>query len=208
MATIFISHSKKDEDLILVMKKTLMNMGHIPIIEEFVPVEERKSVPHEEIRSNVEKSEFLFLFLTDNVVATEYTRSWVIWESGLAAADSKKLFVFERIGTPIKLPIPYLTDYALFNPDSTGDILTLQNLTKDLGKFRRDILTTGGGVMLGSAFGPVGMAIGGILGYIVGPKQSKPLAVKCSYCNVSFNYHSVQHRAFNCPVCRRSIGLR
>ncbi|MCE2498711.1 MAG: toll/interleukin-1 receptor domain-containing protein [Nitrosopumilaceae archaeon] len=208
MATIFISHSKKDEDLVLVMEKTLKNMGHTPIIEEFVPAEERKSVPHKEIRSNVEKSEFLFLFLTDNVMATEYTRSWVIWESGLASADSKKLFVFERIGTPIKLPIPYLTDYALFDPDNTGDILALQHITKDLGKFRRDILTAVGGAVVGSAFGPVGMALGAILGYTAGPKQPKPPVVKCSYCNVSFNYYSSRHRAFSCPSCRRSINLR
>lgn len=110
MATIFISHSKKDEDLVLIMKKILKNIGHTPIIEEFIPVEEREPIPYEEIRSNVEKSEFLFLFLTDNVVATPYTQNWVSYEIGLASAHSKKLFVFERIGTPIEFPIPYLTD--------------------------------------------------------------------------------------------------
>lgn len=207
MATIFISHSKKDEKLVLITKKMLKNMGHTPIIEELVPAEKQKPVPHEEIRSNVEKSEFLFLFLTDNVVATEYTKNWVIHESALASADSKKVFVFERVGTPIKFPIPYLTDYALFNPDSTGDILALQNLAKDLGKFRRDILTAGGGMMLGSVFGPIGIAFGAVLGYMVGPKQSKPPTVKCGYCNVQFNYHS-KPRTFSCPSCRQSIDLR
>lgn len=206
MATIFISHSKKDEDLVLTMRKTLQNMGHVPIIEEFVPAEERKPIPHEEIRSNVEKSEFLFLFLTDNVVATEYTKNWVIHETALASADSKKVFVFERIGTPIKFPIPYLTDYALFDPDSTKDILALQNIAKDLGKFRRDILTAGGGAALGSMFGPVGMVIGGILGYMAGPKQPKPPVVKCNRCRANFNYYST-HQKFSCPFCRNSIDL-
>lgn len=207
MAIIFISHSKKDKDLVLTMRKTLKNMGHVPIIEEFVPVEEQKPIPHEEIRSNVEKSEFLFLFLTDNVVATEYTKNWVIYETGLASANSKKVFVFERIGTPIEFPIPYLTDYALFNPDSTEDILALQNVTKDLGKFRRDILTAGGGVMLGSALGPIGMVIGGILGYAVGPKPPKPPVVKCNRCEANFNYYST-YRKFSCPFCRNNITLR
>lgn len=170
MVTIFISHSKKDEDLVLTMKGTLKNVGHTPIIEEFIPAEEQKPVPYEEIRDNVEKSEFLFLFLTDNVVSTPFTQNLVSYEVGLASANSK-LFVFERIGTPIEFPIPYLTDYALFNPDKAEDILALQRLTKDLGKFRRDILTAGGGVAIGSMFGPVGMVIGGILGYVT--KETK-----------------------------------
>ena len=145
------------------MKRTLENMGHTPIIEEFIPTEEQAQIPYEEIRNNVEKSEFLFLFLTDNVVATPFTQNWVSYEIGLASANSKKLFVFERMGTPIKFPIPYLTDYALFNLDKTEDILALQNLTKDLGKFRRDLLTAGGGVVIGSVFGPIGMVVGGLL---------------------------------------------
>lgn len=207
MATIFISHSKRDTDLVLTIKKILENMGHTPIIEEFVPIEEQASVPYEEIRKNVEKSSFLFLFLTDNVVATPFTQNWVSYEVGLASASSKKLFVFERLGTPIPFPIPYLTDYALFNPDKTEDILALQRLTKDLGKIRRDLLTAGGGAAIGSIFGPAGMAVGAVLGYLVGPKPPKPPTAKCNYCNVVFNYYST-HKVFSCPSCRKSIDLR
>ena len=103
MATIFISHSRKDENPVLTMKEMLKNMRHTPIIEEFIPAEEQKSVPYEEIRSNVEKSEFLFLFLTDNVVTSPYTQNWVSYEIGLAAAHSKKLFVFERMNSVSQL---------------------------------------------------------------------------------------------------------
>ena len=188
------------------MKRTLENMGHTPIIEEFIPIEEQAQIPYEEIRNNVEKSEFIFLFLTDNVVATPFTQNWVSHEIGLASANSKKLFVFERIGIPIKFPITYLTDYALFNLDKTEDILALQNLTKDLGKFRRDLLTAGGGAVIGSAFGPIGMVVGGLLGYLVGPKPPKPPIVKCSYCHVAFNYYSTL-KVFKCPSCRKNIDL-
>ena len=206
MATIFISHSKKDKDLVLATKKMLENMRHTPIIEEFIPTEKQKTIPSEEIRSNVEKSDFLFLFLTDSVVATPFTRNWVIYEVGLASASSKKVFVFERMGTPVEFPIPYLTDYALFNPYNTEDILALQSLTKDLGKFRRDLLTAGGGAAIGSMFGPAGIVIGGVLGYLAGPKQTKPPVVKCGHCNVAFNYYS-KHREFSCPSCRTNIDM-
>ena len=206
MTTIFISHSRKDKELVLATKRMLVNMGHTPIIEELIPDEKQKIIPYEEIRSNVEKSEFLFLFLTDSVVATPFTQNWVIYEVGLASASSKKVFVFERMGTPVEFPIPYLTDYALFNPNKTGDILALQSLTKDLGKLRRDLLTAGGGAIIGSMFGPAGIVIGGVLGYLAGPKQTKSPMVKCNHCKVAFNYHSV-HRAFNCPSCRQDIDM-
>ena len=206
LTTIFISHSKKDVELILVVKKFLENVGHTPIIEEFVPTEEKASIPYEEIRRNVERSDLLFLFLTDNVIATPYTRNWVSHEVGLAAANSKRLFVFERLGTSIPFPIPYLTDYALFNMDETEDILTLQRLTKDLGKFPKDLLTAGGGAVLGSAFGPAGIVIGACLGYLAGPKSHKPPTTKCNHCNINFSYHST-HKLFSCPSCRRNIDL-
>ena len=207
LATIFISHSKKDEELVLTVKKILENMGHTPIIEEFMSAEERAPVPHEEIRRNVEKSGFLFLFLTDNIVATPHTRNWVSYEVGLAAAHSKKLFVFERLGVPIPFPIPYLTDYALFNPDKTEDILALQGLTKNLGKFPRDLLAAGGLAMIGSVFGPIGVIMGAGIGYAIGPKLPKPPTAECNRCNTKFNYYST-HKSFDCPACRRKIDLR
>ena len=207
MAIIFISHSKRDENLVLNVKKILENVGHSPIIEEFIPAEKQLPVPYEEIRTNVEKCEFLFVFLTDNVVMTPYTQNWVIYEVSLAAHSSKSVYVFERIGSPIPFPIPYLTDYALFDPDNTNDILTLQQLTKNLGKLRRDLLTAGGGALLGSPLGPVGMVLGAIVGYVLGPKPNPPPKVKCNQCNISFNYYS-PYKEFNCPSCRKKIDLR
>lgn len=63
MATIFISHSKRDEDLVTDIAKVLRNIGHTPIIEEFIPEEEKEPVPYEEIRKNVSLSQYMFLFL-------------------------------------------------------------------------------------------------------------------------------------------------
>lgn len=208
MATIFISHSKKDEELVLSIKKILENIGHTPIIEEFIPKEKQQEIPYEEIRSNVNKSSFVFLFLTDSVVETEYTKNWVIYEVGVASNDSKRVFVFERLGTPIQYPIPYVTDYTLFNPNRTDDMLEVQRLSKNLGKFRKDLLTAGAGALVGSIFGPIGFVLGAIGGYVLGPKQEQSPKVKCPHCNVSFNYYSVQIKEFDCPCCRKKIDLR
>ena len=206
MATIFISHSKRDAKLVHDVKKFLENVGHTPIIEEFIPTEKQESIPYKEIQKNIDRSDFLFLFLTDNVVMTPHTKSWVNHEVGLAAARSIRLFVFERLGEPISFPVPYLTDYALFDMDQTNDILELQKITKNLGKIRKDILTAAGGAALGSVLGPIGMVLGAAAGYYVGPKQPKPTTVKCGTCNTEFNYYST-HKYFCCPVCKDGIEV-
>lgn len=187
------------------MKKILENIGHVPILEEFIDPKSKLPIPYEEIRNKVELSDYVFLFLTDNVVKTEYTKSWVIYEDGVASAKNKKLFVFERQGTPIPYPIPYVTSYALFDLNNTTDMLEIQALAKSIGKFRRDLATGVVGAAVGSVFGPVGMIVGAVTGYVLGPKPKKQAHPKCNTCNVSFDYYSPQIREFNCPCCRNPM---
>jgi len=208
MANIFISHSRQDEELVIAMAKVLRNIGHNPIIEEFISEEEKELVPYEEIRKNVSLSNYLFLFLTDNIIATEYTHNWVLFEVGLTASTKKRLFVFERAGVPVPYPIPYLTDYMIFNKNSTNDILDIQALAKKLRELPRTAIGAGVGALVGSAFGPIGLLIGGLSGAFLGAEvKDKILKVQCPYCGVSFNYYSPQYSKFSCPACRREIML-
>lgn len=207
LSDIFISHSQRDAELVKNIKGMLENIGHTPIIEEFIPEENKVPIPYEEIRLNVVRSDFVFLLLTDNIVNTQYTRNWVIYEDGIAAQARKRVFVFERQGEPVPYPIPYVTDYALFDHSRTEDMLKVQALAKSLGKFRKDLITAGAGALVGSAFGPAGIIIGAILGYAVGPRSKPPPTAKCSYCNVSFNYHTTDVKIFNCPCCRKPMSF-
>jgi len=208
MANIFISHSRRDEELITAMVKVLRNIGHNPIVEEFIPEEEKEPIPYEEIRKNVGVSDFVFLFLTDNVVATEYTRNWVMFEVSITASAQKRLFVFERAGIPIPYPIPYLTDYMLFDKDSTSDILDIQALAKKIGEMPKGVIGAGLGALLGLPFGPLGLILGGLTGGIFGASASEQiLKVQCPHCGVSFNYYSPHYYEFNCPSCRKEIHL-
>lgn len=208
MATIFISHSRRDEDLVTAMAKVLRNIGHTPIIEEFIPEEEKEPVPYEEIRKNVNLSQYVFLFLTDNIVATEYTHNWVAFEVGLSASATKRLFVFERAGVPVPYPIPYLTDYMIFDADSTNDILDIQALSKKINEVPKEIVGAGLGALLGLPFGPLGLILGGLGGGLLGASATEQiLRVQCPYCGVSFNYYSPQYIHFSCPACRKGISL-
>lgn len=209
MAKIFISHSKRDRDLINAMAKVLINIGHNPIIEEFIPQEKKEPIPYEEIMKNMDLSNYAFLFLTDNIVLTEYTRNWVMFEVGLAASARKRLFVFERAGTPVPYPIPYFTDYMIFDKDSTNDILDIQALSKKIDKTAKNVLkgVAIGGV-LGLPFGPLALVILALTGGILGASTSqKILKVKCPHCEVSFNYYSPKYSKFKCPACRKDIHL-
>lgn len=208
MANIFISHSKRDKELVTAMAKVLKNIRHNPIIEEFIPEEEKESVPYEEIRKNVGVSDFVFLFLTDNIVATEYTHNWVAFETGLTASAQKRLFVFERAGIPVPYPIPYLTDYMIFDADSTNDILDIQTLSKKLDEVPTGVIGAGIGALLGLPFGPIGLIIGGLAGGVLGASASEQiLKTQCPHCGVSFNYYSPKYSRFSCPACRRNIYL-
>lgn len=187
----------------------LTNIGHHPMIEEFIPQEKKEPIPYEEIRKNVDSSDYVFLFLTDNIVATEYTGNWVMYEVGLASSDNKRVFVFERRGVPIPYPIPYLTDYMIFDKDSTNDILDIQTLSKRIDKTTKNVLKgIGVGGLIGLPFGPLGVLMGTLMGGIAGASASeKILKVECHRCGVSFRYYSSKYPKFKCPACRTEIYL-
>lgn len=215
LANIFISHSRKDASLITSVHQFLVNVGHTPIIEEFLPESEKLSIPHDEIQKNVYVSDAVFLFLTDNVLATEYTRNWVVFEVGLARQASKRVFVFERQGVPIPYPIPYVTDYMIFDPQSISDLLTIQTIAKELvGKIPAGLKGAGVGALLGAAFGPLGLAIGAITGGLLGHSadvqaEAKIPFVECKNqnCRVRFRYYSPNVSAFDCPTCRKQMVI-
>ena len=208
MATIFISHSKRDIELVNSIKIILENIGHVPIIEEYIPKENQAEIPYEEIRKNVMASDYMFLFLTDNVTSTEYTKNWVIWETSLAAHDRKRLFVFERYGSPINFPIPYFTDYAVFDPD-TNDLLHIQKLMKNLDSTNSQLAGAGTGLLLGLPFGPLGIILGPIAGAIIGENLSNKVSgksIKCDNCKIEFQYYS-SYAEYMCPSCRIKSGI-
>ena len=215
LGNIFISHSQKDTSLIAIVQQILVNVGHTPIIEEFIPESEKQPIPHDEIQRNVSVSDAVFLFLTDNVLATEYTRNWVVFEVGLARQAEKRVFVFERQGVPIPYPIPYVTDYLIFDPESIRDLLAIQTIAKELvGKIPAGWIGAGAGALLGAVFGPLGSAIGAIAGGLLGhgadvQAEAKIPLIECPYenCHIRFRYYSPNITSFKCPTCRQQITL-
>lgn len=215
MAIIFISHSKRDASLVANVHQILINVGHRPIIEEFIPETEKQPIPHDEITQNVALSHAVFLFLTDNVLATEYTRNWVVFEVGLARQGLKRVFVFERQGVPIPYPIPYVTDYMIFDPQSIQDLLAIQRIASELvGSIPAKMIGAGAGLLIGSVFGPLGAALGALAGGALGhgfdiQTEARIPVIECPHenCHLRFRYYSPNIVSFKCPACRQFVTL-
>ena len=210
MPKVFISHSKRERKLINEISLALDNIGVSPIIEEFIDPEQKQPIPWKEILHNVNLSNAVYLFLTDEVVGTEYTKNWVIFEDGLASALGKQLFLFEREGVPLEYPVPYLTDYMIFEKETTGDILTIQKISKHLKKYFsvEETLTTTFPIAHPAFDLSDGLFLYSLYYAIKARGKRKKLKalgvrkVKCPNCNTSFYYYSPEKSPFCCPSCR------
>jgi len=186
----------------------LENIDVKPIIEEFVPEKKKEPVPYREIRKNIASSDAVFLFLTDNIMMTEHTKNWVIFEDGIAAASRKQLFLFERKGIPLKYPVPYVTDYAIFDESDIKDILKIQELSKRLKKFF-SAEENASYVPPSEVAHDAGSAILWAMRSFFRVRAKKKLLqqfgvfkLKCPICKVEFYYHTPEHSPFICPACR------
>lgn len=210
LSKVFISHSKREKKLIEDIKSALDNIKITSIIEEFIDEDKKLPIPWKEIYKNVNSSKAVYLFLTDEVVRTQHTKNWVIFEDGIASALGKQLFLFERDGIPIDYPVPYVTDYMIFDEDKTKDILSIQKISKELKKYFSVEETRIESFPYGHP------AYDGLEGLIFVSlfysikiwnkkkklKLLKTKKVTCPLCNASFYYYSPKISPFLCPSCR------
>ncbi len=184
---------------------------------EYAPQADETVPPWAQIQKAVGESERLLLFKTDNAIATEYTRSWIIFEVGLAANAGKPLFVFERKGPSILFPIPYLTDYMIFKPDQVADFLRVQKVVKAWKEGQVHALgeTEEAGpesnVLLGllGLFAPEVLVAAILVGGVAAAAMMLygPILVKCARCGTSYRYYAGVLDNFQCPVCLAPVEL-
>ena len=210
MTQVFISHSRKDRELINNVATMLRNVNDEPVLMEYMPRTIRDRPNWAMIRKVVSDSDYLMLFKTDNAITTDYTKSWIIYEVGLAAAYGKRLFVFERKGPPIRFPIPYLTDYMIFDPGKVRDFLAIQAIVTDskktgkagaYGELYRDMH------VLAPQMKAMEQIINAFSGNMFAPgtKLDGDFGITCMRCKTRFRYYSREKFPFNCPVCLTGI---
>lgn len=202
MSRVFISHSRQDGELTRNVAALLRNIGETAVVMEYLSGDEASTPPYEAMRKEIASADYIMLFKTDNAIRSDYTKNWIVFEVGLAAAANKRLFVFERRGRSIQFPIPYVTDYMLFDPTKVADILQVQSIAKDLkaeiAKKSDEEMSIGFGLL--ALFAPelfvVLLILGGVAQALAGP-----IPVACGRCKSSYRYYASVLDAFQCPVC-------
>jgi hypothetical protein len=183
MVHIFVSHSQYDKDIRTAFDTVFARTGVESKCMEF---EKIYPPAWETIKNQIFSSEAVFLLLGPNIRTSAHTQNWIAFEVGLACASGKDVWVFEDLGSSIDFPIPYLTDYSLYN---FGD--------KPSFDYTRTII---------SGYGkPIPMFP---LAQDNRTKREIPrgILVECKYqnCNSKYFLHTIVG-SFNCPSCRQPL---
>lgn len=217
MVNVFISHSKKDAELVKEIGYNFRTVDITPMFMEFTPESEP---PYKKIEENINISDAVFLFLTQNVKSSDYTSNWISFEVGLAKRSNKSLFVIEDANNKVPFPIPYLTDYILYEPTKIEDWekirMILQKLKQIVEKNKLIISLAVGGAALGGLSnekdrirgiltgGFAGLVLGGIINSLRYAIQVNSVRIKCPKCKLEFNFYS-RFTNFSCPSCRTNL---
>ena len=214
MAQIFISHSRKDKNLIDFFSNCFAGTKVKAIFEEFEKIF-RGTITSEHIVKDIENSKAVFVILSENVQNIPHTRDWVIWETGLA--KNRDIWIFEpyqQFGR-ISIVTPYLRHYVIF--DTSDDWLGyIRRIIESYNNSHvlPTLLVTGGiGALLAEKDKIGGAVLGTLAGLAISDKsKERPsgTGVICSKCSSSYNIHIPQSMSiFRCPVCNTylEIGL-
>ncbi len=177
---IFVSHMAKDRDYrdyfleICTLAKTM------PIFEELEKIV-KGQITWYTIMKDIDRAKAVFVILSQNIQKEEqkHTRDWIVWETGVAAAKNKEVWVLEpyRDLDKISVVIPYFTNYMLFEIND---------------EYRRYIKNIIESYSNPSISRPVGR---------------KPFP-KCPKCSWYFEVHiPFNTNKFRCPSCDTRLGF-
>lgn len=95
---------------------------------------EMEGPPWVNLEKQIRKCKATFVLKGPNIAASLYTSNWVSWEIGVAASIKMDVWVFESLRSPVFMPIPYLTDYVVYDPDDSLHVAFVANLLESYGQ--------------------------------------------------------------------------
>lgn len=180
MARVFISHSKEDDQGRVFFDKLFGSVEH----EGYWYSWEGPTPPHAKtIIEAIKGSASVFVILS-KPMENPYTRSWVGYEVGVAAALGKNIWVFEPVEENVSVPVPYVTGYIQY--PTTLDEKRV---------FPYHTLVKSAGVTIPEDPKP----------------ETEPRFIRtfCSYEDCKSPYYLfVLGNDFECPVCRKGLKLK
>lgn len=185
MAQIFVSHSQHDKDIRMSFDEIFARTGVKSICMEF---EQMYPPAWQNIRNQVSSSDAVFLLLGPNIRRCIHTQNWVAFEVGLACAFGKEVWVFEQYGSYIEFPVPYLTDYMLYDLNNRTHFEYVRRIIEGYGK-------------------PLYIFP---LGVDHRTKRNIPIGrwITCPYENCKSSYYPhTEVKTFICPSCRQGVNI-
>ncbi len=120
MASIFVSHSSADKDLIAPIQDALEELGVNGYFAEFTM--QGRPIP-EKLREAIRASTAVVVLWTRNVSDVQRTRDVVIAEMFEAHMAQKPVYMFHEEGTDVPMMISYITDYFTFSKTTVKEAL-------------------------------------------------------------------------------------
>lgn len=202
MAQIFVSHSRRDKEIIHFFLEAFAGTKVKPHLEE-LETEVPTGVNASKIAADIQMSNAVFVLLSQNVENLSHTRDWINWECG--TASNKDIWVFEPLETlgNVRVVVPRVNHYVLFERTDEWRkyVRTLIGTYDDSHVIPTLSAATGGGALIGEAPGAaIGFAVG-LVGLLL-LNISKPsfgVPVRCWNCLANYKIH--RYGNFRCPVC-------
>jgi hypothetical protein len=214
MAQIFISHSSKDKPIIGFIDRAFASTKVEAKYEEIEAIIDGRKTA-DQIAADIGKSNAVFILLGENVEKLQHTREWVLWESGVAKAANKEIWVFESRADHGKLTvlIPHLHHHVCF--ETSDPWLAYVRAVVSSYDDSHVLPAISVGVATGVATeNPIaGLLAGGIAALLLaGNKQGPPaglMAILCTNCKSVYRVHrDPAWNVMRCPVCNGYLQLQ
>lgn len=212
MASIFISHSQHDKELVSFISTVFAGTKVKACFEEFEKLA-TGVVTSAKILEDIDASSAVFLLLSRNVERIPHTRDWVVWESG--AAKMKPIWVFESLdeGQSVSIAVPHLNNYVLFaRTDEWRTYLRQVVNSFDNSSLLPTVLGTagaGGAIAKDSFTGALVGGIAGVLLHAITRNQPAGINVACPKCQLTYAIHVPSNcQTFRCPSCNQWLQLQ
>lgn len=220
MAEIFMSHSRRDEDVRNLFRDVFAGEN---VAGKSVEFEEYESPPWQYIQERVNAAKAVFVLLGPHVQQISYTRDWITWETGLASQAGKDIWVFEPFSQWCNVAIPHVSHYVVYEktPDAVKYVKRIVKSYDDSGQLaslmRGAIIGGAVGGALGATSGERGAAAGGggigaLLGALIEGVRTdvsriRPMGtpIQC-LCKSTYRVHA-RLANFPCPTCRQWIQV-
>jgi hypothetical protein len=214
MAQIFISHSAKDTPIIEFINRAFASTKVAAKYEEIEAIIDGRKTA-DQISADIARSNAVFILLGENVEKLQHTREWVLWESGVAKAANKEIWVFESRADHGKLSvlIPHLHHHVCFEYSDPWLVYIRAVVSSYDDSHVLPAISAGVATGIATENPMAGLLAGGIAALLLaGNKQGPPaglMAIRCNNCSSIYRFHrDPAWNVMRCAVCNVYLQLQ